>query len=201
MRDIMAEQRDDDSTARLARLEEGFVGLRGEVHSLAQAISTLNDRMSNFGRTNWGVYFAGLGVLLAFIATVGGGALAPLYLVSNLNTEMVNDESVRITRLQDKFHNHEMLDGHPTAIQRYTETTNRLDKIDGVLSERLNDLDRKLQNEIFLSDKRLEDSLNSLESKLYVKIESVEKTRDAVEDQDWKKKLIDVLNALKRQDE
>ena len=248
---------------RLARVEEGYDQLRGEVHTLSEviraqgrdlsaAIREVNDKISTSGKANWGLYFSGLGVLLAFGVTIGGGALAPLYLMASSNkADLASATVLTRNRMDDKFdainrlreeemknldtvlqremrllndsqdtdsqhmkeqvlllrdniasvdkrlYDHEMLPGHPTAIQRHEETTARFDQIDADLLRRIDQLDMKLQQEMVLADKAQAERIKALDEKLQHEVKAVRDLLDYGERTNTVDMLLETLKGAK----
>lgn len=193
-----------DFTSRLARLEEGYTSLRSEVHSLADLIrsqgqelhatvTTIQEKLGSHGHTNWGVYFSGLGVLLAFMVTIGGGALAPLYLMASTNSAALTDSTKQlIERIDSKVegvnairekaqntdakHIQEQLNLIRDEISEIESSFHRHELSDGhpTAMQRLGSLDDKVQAELAAlkasrtesqNDKRHQEMLKAIESR------------------------------------
>lgn len=169
---------------RVARLEEGLVGLRSEVHTLAEsmrhdigsvttAVDQLRQLLARRSETNWGVYFSGVGVLLAFVMAMGGGALAPLYIMGTNNDEQMSLVRNSVQTLSNDFDDHQKLSGHPTAIQMHKEVKSTFADFKIRLENGLQELDEKLQREMQLADATQQQRIFALDDKLQRELTSI----------------------------
>jgi len=225
--------------SRLARLEEGYTTLGREVHSLGQAmrelpggirhevnesfsqvhasIAGLTEKISRRGETNWGVYFSGIGVLIAFIVSVGTAAMAPLYLMTKNNdiaTQRVAAQvkerlaastashATQLTLMRadiaatdDALIKHQLLDGHPTAMAKHAEHTSRTAEHRKFVENALQDMDAKLQIEMRLADDTVAERIESLDSKLQQEIRANTNVSDDDTAERRHRELLEVMKA------
>lgn len=63
---------------RLLALEARVEGIVGAVKNVADAVSSLNEKIDKRGQTPWPVIFSALGVMLTFTMAIGGLAYMPI---------------------------------------------------------------------------------------------------------------------------
>lgn len=126
---------DEHQTSRLwasiGSLHEDNANLRSEVVSIGtrvdgimDAIRQLRDTQSDMTaaqKTPWNVIFAGLTVLILVTASIGGAALAPLYLSDQYHGA--------------EIHDHQTGPGHPEALMMHTRANKDIERIDGDVQE------------------------------------------------------------------
>ena len=209
----MTQRRDihsDSLSDRMARQEEGLESLRTEFHSMGEtvrglardvshSITELKDEISQSGKSNWGTYWSGLGVLMLFVVTVGSGALAPLWIFANQNRNEILERKAAVLALQESVHEHQLSDGHPVALQKHIEAARRFAAMDATIVERVAELERKTHNETVLNNDRLRDRLQSLDDKLQNGITGVREARQENAKDAQHRELIETLQKSKEQ--
>jgi hypothetical protein len=144
--------------ARLSRLEASMEGVVGQLSHISATVDALSSKINEGHKTNWSTYWSGLGVLLAFVVTLGSGALAPLYYMASVNSQGIMEIGV----VDDRLRAHELSLGHPTSIakQGLIEAELRTD-----IRRNENELDvieSKLRHEIVVSSGRNTELIKSL---------------------------------------
>lgn len=117
---------------RLARVEEGFRSIRGDLEAVRADLNILVSRISESQRTNWGTLAAFGGLILAF-----GAALFSPYAISISKQEsrlyeypalvekVITGEG-DLSDLEDRFRDHELMDAHPQQRERQERTEQAL---------------------------------------------------------------------------
>lgn len=125
----------DGHEGRISSLETAMVALAGDVKDIAFLVreqnaslttsireqaqqstrhyEDLSARISEKDKPQWGVYFAGLSLLLAFVVAIGAAAMAPVYLVGRRN-------EADIAQLVNSTTAHVHLEGHPATMAMHS---------------------------------------------------------------------------------
>lgn len=122
---------------RLARVEESYEQLHGDVRRISDAvdrlavetrsaITGLADRMSMIGRPQWATMLQ----LGGFLVTIGGLALLPVWL-------RVGETDLAQRTISKEFLDH-IRDGHPSRVQALVEAnTGRIEQLDTAIQREM----------------------------------------------------------------
>ena len=162
--------------------------IRDQSQQSAQHYEQLSSRLRDRDKPQWGVYFAGLSLLLAFVMAIGAAALAPVYLVGRRN-------EADIASARDELRAHVELEGHPTAMAMHAAESKRSEMQGVELQRSLRDLDEKLQREMNLALSAEQARIAAMDEKLQLEIGVV---KDAVRVENEAGTLRLLIEALKQ---
>lgn len=92
----------------VAKLETGMVALQNDMHrietgqgQILNAVSALNDRQSNSGKTNWMLVIGIVGVSVTFVTALGGLFISPLRAADSFHERDIAELRARVQQDHD----------------------------------------------------------------------------------------------------
>lgn len=162
--------------SRLASLESVVERFEVDLSSLRQElsaqISALSTKIDQGGRTNWNQW----GVLGMFVLAVVGYIVSPMQVSGDYRDQRMAAIEQALRNQEAVFRGHEMLDGHPTALEISRQLRSDHEEMEEDVYRRLSDLDSALQREMRLINDRTNQRIESLDRRLQTEMRMVADT-------------------------
>ena len=131
-----------------ANIERGLVSVDDSVRSLAQTVR-------EGARPQWQTYIAGGTLIILIGAAFGSGYVSDQ-----------NENTWGLHKLEDRFGEHELKEGHLGTVIRTSELGKKVDQLDITLQREMRLLDSKIQSDIDQLDKMLQREVRLLDDRI-----------------------------------